>query len=317
MDTISALIRNVIIQEKSQLEKLEGTINENLVNIIFSLFNTKGKIIGSGIGKTGLIVQKFVSTLLSIKINAIFLHPVDALHGDLGIVSKEDTFIFFSNSGENPEIRVLLPYIRKIGCKILGIVGAEGELTKYSDLNFVYGKVDEAGPLGLVPTSSTIVQLAICDAIAMSLLKLKNLTIDDFVKLHPGGSIGKNYSRVYEIMRKGEQVVAVFFTTKIGEALRKMTKVRAGAVCIIDEKNELLGIFTDGDFRRNSLIHPRILEIEIGTLMTKNPKTVGSDNYVYEALNIMKNYKIDELPVVSNDNKLVGLLDIQDIVRWY
>lgn len=317
MNDILRTVQDVIEREIEQLQKVRSIVNENIVTIINEINRAKGKIIVSGIGKTGLIAQKFVSTLLSIKVNAIFLHPVDALHGDLGIVKSEDVFIFLSNSGESPELRNLLPYIKKIGCKIFGIVGCEGELIKFSDVNFIYGKVDEARPIGIIPTSSTIVQLAICDAIALSVLKIKGMTIEDFVQVHPGGTIGRNYSKVYEIMRKGEELVEVEPMTKIGEALRKMTKVRAGAVCIVDETNKLIGIFTDGDFRRNSLINPHILEVTINTYMTKNPKTIHKDAYVYEAINIMKNYKIDELPVVSNDNKLVGLLDIQDIVKWY
>lgn len=310
-------IQAVIDKEISQLQKVQSTINENLVNIVQSISQVKGKVIASGIGKTGLIAQKFVSTLLSIKVNAIFLHPVDALHGDLGIVRNDDIFIFFSNSGESPELRNLLPYVKKIGCKIFGISGSEGDLTKFSDINFVYGKVEEAQPIGIIPTSSTIIQLAICDAIVLSVLKIKNLTIDDFVQVHPGGSIGKNYSKVSEIMRKGDDLVKVTSTTKIGEALRKMTKARSGAVCIVDGEKKLIGIFTDGDFRRNSLTNPNILEISINTFMTKAPKSINENAYVYEGLNIMRNYKIDELPVVSHDNKLVGLLDIQDIVKWY
>ncbi len=317
MHDILNIVESVIDKELSQLQKVKSTFNENLVRIIQSIYEVKGKVIASGIGKTGLVAQKFVSTLLSIKVNAIFLHPVDALHGDLGIVKSEDIFIFFSNSGENPELRILLPYIKKIGCKIFGIVGAEGELTKFSDINFVYGKVEEAQPIGIIPTSSTIVQLAICDAIVLSILKIKNLTIDDFVQVHPGGSIGRNYSKVSEIMRKGEDLVEVKASTKIGEALWKMTKVRSGAACIVNDERKLIGIFTDGDFRRNSLTHSNILEITISTFMTKNPKSINENAYVYEGLNIMKTYKIDELPVVLDDNKLVGLLDIQDIIKWY
>lgn len=317
MHEILNTIREVIEKEIKELEKLKFSIDENLVSIINAISQVSGKVIVSGIGKTGLIAQKFVSTLLSIKVNAIFLHPVDALHGDLGIVRKEDIFIFFSNSGESPELRNLLPYIRKIGCKIFGIVGCNGELMKFSDLSFIYGKVEEAPPLGIIPTSSTIIQLSICDAIVLSLLKMKNLTIDDFVEVHPGGSIGKNYSRISEIMRKGENLVEVSLNTKIGEAIRKMTKVRAGAACITNSNKKLVGIFTDGDFRRNSLINPNILEANIETYMTKNPKSIQEDAYIYEALDIMKSYKIDDLPVVSYDNKLVGILDIQDIVKWY
>jgi arabinose-5-phosphate isomerase len=309
--------QSIVKGEIKELQKLEKLLSERIgiINqIVECIYQTKGNIIASGIGKTAYIVQKFVSALLSIKVNAIFLHPVDALHGDLGILKKEDSFIFFSNSGRSPELKTLLPYVKKVGCNIIGVVGKEGDLSEFAQICFVYGNVDEALKECPIPSSSAIVQMAICDVLIGGVLKKKGITLSDFIEVHPGGYIGKNFAKISQVMRSGENLVVVEEGTKIGEVLRKMTKVRAGAACIVDKNNTLIGIFTDGDFRRHSMKYNNILELEVDKLMTLNPKVIKENAYVYEAVNIMREYKIDDLPVVSDDNKLVGLVDIQDVV---
>ena len=309
--------RQVLEIEAEAVKSLKPRINKEFTKAIEIILKSKGRVVVSGMGKTGIIAQKFSATLASTGTPSLFLHSAEAVHGDLGKVTSDDVVIVLSNSGQTEEIKQLLPILKKIGSKIIALTGNKKSiLAKYSDAVLDVSVKKEACPLGLAPTASTTAALAMADALAVCLLELKGFKEKDFAFYHPGGLLGKKLLlKVEDIMRKGTANPIVNEGKKISEVLFKITRSRAGSASIVNSKGILSGIFTDGDLRRHLGVDPNLSKRLVKEVMTKNPKTVPPDMLAAEAMRILKDKKIDEVPVVDKYGRPVGLLDVQDLLR--
>jgi arabinose-5-phosphate isomerase len=269
-------------------------------------------------GKSGIIARKISSTLASTGTPSFFMHPAEASHGDLGVISPDDAVIVLSNSGNTKEIVSILPAIKLIGAKIIGFSGNKNsQLSMLSDYFFDVSVAQEACPYNLAPTASTTVQLAIGDALAVSLLKERNFLEEDFAKLHPGGSIGKKFLKVADIMHKGEEIPLVKDSALLKDAIIEMNFKRLGLTGVIDENMRLCGIVVDGDLRRALTDSANIIDKPVRDVMTKNPKIILKDALAASALQKMEELKITSLFAVEseNDNRPAGVIHIHDIVK--
>jgi arabinose-5-phosphate isomerase len=309
--------KEVLMIEADSILKLTKNIDsafEELVNVICA---STGRVIISGIGKSGLIGKKIVATLISTGTNSMFLHPVEALHGDLGMVSKEDVFIAISNSGEVTELIQLLPVIKNIGCKMTAFTGnPNSSLANFCDIVINTGVEKEACPFNMAPTSSTTAQLAMGDALAVVLITMKKFKKSDFMKSHPGGALGQRLaSKVGEFMFEATKAPYILQGSSIVAAIKEMDRFRLGAVIVLDQADKLIGIITDGDIRHH--IANQSFEIDkliVDDIMTIDPQTLTINSYLYDALNIMEKYQITVLPIVDTNNKIDGLLHLHDIL---
>ncbi|MBW1892503.1 MAG: KpsF/GutQ family sugar-phosphate isomerase [Deltaproteobacteria bacterium] len=277
---------------------------------------SKGRLIVGGIGKSGIIGQKIVATLNSTGTRSTFLHPVEAMHGDLGMVGKNDIFIALSSSGETEELNALLPNIKRIGCKIIAFTGNfDSTLAQHSDI-VINVRIDkEACPLGLAPTTSTTALLAMGDALAVTLINKKEFKPSDFKRFHPGGALGKRLTlKIYDIMLTGKMIPSVHDGTLMKDALTKIDEYNLGVTLVVSKKNILSGIITDGDIRRFVLKEESILGHAVEDIMTKNPLNIHHDNPVYDALNIMAKHQITVLPVTDASGNVKGILHLHDIL---
>jgi arabinose-5-phosphate isomerase len=278
---------------------------------------SSGRVIVSGIGKAGFIGMKISATLASTGTPSFFLHPAEAAHGDLGRYAKDDIALILSNSGETPEVLRILPSIKRVGCPIIAITGStKSTLAKHSDATLLIGKVDEVGPLGLAPTTSTTVMLALGDALAMTVLNQRGFSKEEFAQYHPGGSLGRKLMTVAEAMRQGSELAVANQDLLCKEVIHIITttKGRPGAAAIIDEQGKLAGVFTDGDLRRCLALNSNFLNEPVSKYMGRTPKTCKPTQLVEEALHIMSQYRIDQLLVVDTNGMPIGILDIQDVV---
>lgn len=309
--------REVLDIEASAIRELKSRVNDNFKHAVNLVHKTKGRAIVSGMGKTGIIAQKFSATLASTGTPSLFLHTAEAIHGDLGKVTSDDVVIILSNSGSTEEMKQFLPLLKKIGCKVVALTGnIKSILAKYSDIVLDVSVKKEACPLGLAPTASTTATLAMADALAICLLELKGFQEKDFAFFHPGGALGRRLLlKVEEIMRSGRANPIVKEDEKVSKALLKITQARAGSATVVDAKGRLKGIFTDGDLRRHLEGDKNLPLRKIKDVMTKNPTVVCRDMLVAEAIRILREKKIDELPVVDRHRRPVGLLDVQDLLR--
>ena len=276
---------------------------------------SRGRVVATGMGKAGLIAQKITATLASTGTPAVFLHPAEARHGDLGMVSPRDLLLAFSNSGESEEIAQLLPALKKRGVKIIAITGKpHSTLGRAADLVMELGKIKEPCPLRLAPSASTTAMLALGDALALCVLKARGFTERDYAELHPGGALGRSLMQVHELMRTGARLPLVHAETPVTKALSSMTKARGGTAIVVDRRGRLQGVFTDGDFRRHVERGPQVLADPIGKHMTSPCLSIQSEALVSEAQTLMAARRINALPVVDRRGNAVGLLDIQDVV---
>ncbi|MBQ6268638.1 MAG: KpsF/GutQ family sugar-phosphate isomerase [Bacteroidetes bacterium] len=317
-DNILKIANQVFIDEISALERTQSLINHNFESAVDILANSN-KIIVSGVGKSGIIAQKIAATLSSIGISAVFLHPVEALHGDIGMVQKGDVALLISKSGNTEELIRTLPYLKMRSAHIISIVGnLNSHLATNSDIVLDGSVMKEACPFNLAPTTSTTAALVIGDALAVSLMYKKNVTLEDFSRLHPLGQIGKSVRlMVRDVMHKLQDIAIVAKNTPFKDVLIEMTKKPFGCCCCIDEESKLLGIITDGDVRRILQKYDDIRGLIMDDVMTKNPIIIGEQAYLVEALALMENRgskQISVLPVVC-DNKLIGLIRIHDIIN--
>ncbi|MBF0228068.1 MAG: KpsF/GutQ family sugar-phosphate isomerase [Desulfamplus sp.] len=311
---------SVLKQEAESILHLTEKIGSDFEKMVEVICNSKGRVVISGIGKSGLIGRKIVATLCSTGTNAIFLHPVEAMHGDLGMVSKNDTFIAISNSGETGELNILLPSIKSLGCPMIAFTGnLKSTMARECDIVIDTGVEKEACPLGLAPTCSTTAQLAMGDALAVVLINKKQFKVSDFKKSHPGGSLGQRLScMVGEIMFSNlseNNIPSVLSGTPMIKAINVMDKFKIGAVFILDTKNSLLGIITDGDIRHSiSKMAIDFNKMVVEELMTRKPHVISPELPLYDALNIMEQHQITILPVTDENNSLVGILHLHDIL---
>ncbi len=316
MNTIIEQAIEVLKIEAEGILKLTQSVNDQFAEMVQLIFHSTGRLIVSGIGKSGIIGRKIVATLNSTGTRSLFLHPVEAMHGDLGIVSRGDIFLALSNSGKTDELNVLLPSIRNIGCKVIAFTGdPESTLAEYSDIVIDVSVDIEACPLGLAPTASTTALLAMGDALAVVLINMKNFKPDDFKRIHPGGVLGLRLtSRVRDIMYADDLVPIVRQGVSMDAALEEMNRCGFGATFVVHESQTLAGIITDGDIRRLVALKKPIYQLTVDEVMTPDPRTVGTNSLTYDALNTMEQHQITVLPITDPDGKILGILHLHDIL---
>jgi arabinose-5-phosphate isomerase len=313
-----------IIQKAIEVLKIEadGIINlvdridNNFYEMIEQICSSSGRLIIAGIGKSGIVGRKIVATLNSTGTRSLFLHPVEAMHGDLGQVSRDDIFIALSNSGETDEICILLPSIRRIGCKIIAFTGSRNStLATQSDIVIDVGVEREACPLGLAPTASTTAMLAMGDALAVVLLDKKHFKSSDFRMIHPGGTLGQHLAgQVKDLMLTGPSLPLVSEGISTQEAVKTIDRGKLGTTLVTSSQNKLSGIITDGDIRRLVASGRAFLKLTVDEIMTKNPQSITEDSPTYDALNIMEQHQITVLPVVNSREEVIGILHLHDIL---
>jgi arabinose-5-phosphate isomerase len=311
--------REVLRLEAEALAALAGRLGDAFPEACARVQACQGRVVVSGMGKAGLVGQKISATLASTGTPSLFLHPAEALHGDLGRMRPEDLLLALSKSGSTREVVQMVPAVKAIGASVVAIcASAESPLGRASDLVLELGEAPEACPLGLAPTVSTTAMLALGDALAMAVLENRDFTREEFARFHPAGSLGKSLMKVAEIMRRGDELPLVSSGASLRETLTVMTTTRGrpGAALVVDEAGVLLGIFTDGDLRR--LAHQGDLPVDrpIDTLMAADPRCIDDDMLVGEALHLFRTTHVDQMPVVAADDRtVVGLVDVQDLLE--
>jgi arabinose-5-phosphate isomerase len=311
-------VKQILTIEKKSIEE---NINRRVLQAVEKAAEIiskrkKGRVAVMGIGKSGLVARKIASTLSSTGTPSFFTHPGEALHGDIGMLTKEDTILVLSLSGELEELSGLFPSIKKMKIPLISITGRENShLAKISDYVIPIKITQQACPFNLAPTSSTTVMMVIGDAIAILLMQKKNLTKDKLALLHPGGVLGKKLTmQVKDIMRKGRNNPKISKNAFVKDALLEMTRTRLGAVSIVDKNGKLIGFFTDGDLRREIQKNPSILSNRISRVMTKKPFSITEDTPAWKAAQIISRRNFDNIPVVSNCGKVVGIIDERDLL---
>lgn len=313
---ILEMAREVLRIEADGILHLLEQVSEDFVTAVQWILAARGRVIVTGIGKSGIVGRKVVATLSSTGTPALFIHPVEAMHGDLGMVRSEDIVLALSNSGETDELNVILPALKNIGTRIIAFTGnLTSTLAHYSDLAIYTGVPREACPLGLAPTASTTAQLAMGDALAVALIKLRDFKVQDFQRYHPGGHLGERLQvPLYEVMRQGPDIPTVVREAPVPDALVEMSRKELGATLIVGPQQELLGIFTDGDLRRALNRFPDLAQRCIHEVMTPRPRSIQADHSVAEALEMMEQYLITVLPVVDAAGHLEGILHLHDLL---
>tara|TARA_B100001769_G_scaffold267617_1_gene255165 strand:+ start:82 stop:1056 length:975 start_codon:yes stop_codon:yes gene_type:complete len=308
------LAQRVLNIESEEILQASKNISNNFTNAVNEILNCSGRIVVSGMGKSGHIARKIASTFASTGTPAFFMHPGEASHGDLGMITENDIVIFFSNSGQSDELISIFPTIKRIGAKIIGISGnANSELANESDIHISTAVSKEACPLGLAPTASTTVSLALGDALAICVLDLREFTAEDFAKSHPGGNLGKNMLvKVKDIMRTGENIPSISIKSSLKDAIEEISKKKVGFTGIVSSENKLMGILTDGDLRR-ALLNNKNINSSIEECMTKNPITLQGSEMAIEAVNIMDKSKINCFLITDNNKKVIGMLNLNDL----
>jgi arabinose-5-phosphate isomerase len=311
---IPSALRTINLQVQS-LQGLQAFIGDNFENAVLKLAQCKGRLIVSGIGKSAIVAQKIVSTFNSTGTPSIFMHAADAIHGDLGMIRPEDMVMIISKSGDSPEIKVLVPLIKNFGNILVGMIGnSQSFLAKHCDILINATVLQEACPHNLAPTTSTTAQMVMGDVLAICLMELKSFNSEDFAKYHPGGTLGKKlYLRVGSLAAQNGQP-KVLPSANIKTVIVEITQQRLGATAVVNEKDELLGIITDGDLRRmieKELNFDKLLAKEI---MSPNPKSIAAEVLAVNALEIMKQNNISQLLVTEN-NKYAGIIHLHDLIR--
>ena len=316
-----------VLKEAKKVLKIEADTVSRLINhvdgqfllAVDTILATKGKVVITGIGKSGLVGQKIASTMTSTGTPAYYLHPSEGAHGDLGILDKDDVLIALSNSGESEEVLKIIPFVKRLGIKLIAIVGNKtSTLAQGADIIIHVPVEKEACPFGLAPTASTTAELAIGDALAVVLLLKMGFTKDDFAMFHPGGALGKKLlTKVENLMHTDGEIPSVYTNTKMKDVLIEITSKRMGLTGVYDAKDRLAGVVTDGDLRRALAKYPDLLEKTASEIMTQNPKRIEKNALAVKALNIMETYSITSLFVTSNGkkDKPIGIIHLHDILK--
>lgn len=309
--------KDVIAIETKAIAGLEGSIDGQFVEAVRIIFNCNGRVILTGMGKSGLIARKIVATMNSTGTPAIYLHPSDAMHGDLGMVRKNDVVIFISKSGNTEEVANLIPLLKRLGIKMIAMCGIEDSLiVRECDVFLNINVQEEACPHDLAPTSSTTATLVMGDALSVALLEMRGFTPEDFAFLHPGGSLGKRLSlELKEIMIKDEKIPIVKEDTPLKDAILEITTKRLGSTTVVNNNGILTGIITDGDLRRLLEKTLDLVDIKAKDVMTRNPKTLKDNCLGSRALQIMENYKITSIIVTDDENKPIGIVHMHDLIN--
>ena len=311
--------KKVLKIEADTVKRLISHIDRQFLLAVDTILSTKGKVVITGIGKSGLVGQKIASTMTSTGTPAYYLHPSEGAHGDLGILDKNDVLIALSNSGESEEVLKIIPFVKRLGIKLIAIVGSKtSTLAQGADIVIHVPVEKEACPFGLAPTASTTAELAIGDALAVVLLLKMGFTKDDFAMFHPGGALGRKLlTKVENLMHTGSEIPFVYTNTKMKDVLIEITSKRMGLTGVYDAKDRLAGVVTDGDLRRALAKYPDLLGKEASEIMTQNPKRIEKNALAVKALNIMETYAITSLFVTSNGekDKPIGIIHLHDLLK--
>lgn len=312
---IKNIARQVLINEANAVLQLADFIDDQFEACVEEILKSTGRLVITGIGKSANIGNKIVSTLNSTGTPSLFMHAADAIHGDLGMIQPSDIVVCISKSGNTPEIKVLVPLLKRKGAKLVGLVGnIESYLAQQADFVLNASVDKEADPNNLAPTSSTTAALALGDALAVSLLEMRDFGSNDFAQLHPGGALGKQlYLKVSDLC-KDQEVPRVFLNTTLPDVILEISSKRLGATAVTDDKNNVLGIITDGDLRRMLSKKHDLSGILASDLFTSSPKSITPEAYAVEALELMRENNITQL-VVINDNKLIGFVHLHDLLK--
>ncbi|CAI8691512.1 KpsF/GutQ family sugar-phosphate isomerase [Burkholderia sp. MS455] len=314
-DRALALARDVLDIEADAVRALRDQLDGGFVQAVALLLGCRGRVVVSGIGKSGHIARKIAATLASTGTPAFFVHPAEASHGDLGMVTSDDVFIGISYSGESEELVAILPLVKRIGAKLIAITGrAESSLGTLADVNLNAAVSKEACPLNLAPTASTTAALALGDALAVAVLDARGFGSEDFARSHPGGALGRRLlTYVRDVMRSGDDVPSVGLDATLSDALFQITAKRLGMTAVVDADGKVAGIFTDGDLRRVLARDGDFRTLPITDVMTRNPRTIGPDHLAVEAVELMERHRINQMLVVDADGALIGALNMHDL----
>ncbi len=309
--------KEIIRIEAEAIAALESHINGNFAASVDLIFNAKGRVVLTGMGKSGIIARKIAATMNSTGTPSAFMHPSDAVHGDLGMVTPDDVVICISKSGDTAELRQLLPRFQQLGVKVIAMVGnLNSPLSKQSDFVLDTSVKEEACPYDLAPTSSTTAALAMGDALAITLLQKRNFTKEDFALFHPGGNLGKQLLlKVDAMMITGSDIPLVNENVSVSDAIAEISSKRLGATCVVNDAGILCGMLTDGDLRRLLQRRIDISNLTVSRVMTQNPKTISQNMLAAQALEVMESYKITQLIVVDTDHRPVGILHLHSLVE--
>lgn len=297
--------------------RLSDKPDDSFVRAVALLLQCTGRVVVSGIGKSGHIARKIAATLASTGTPALFVHAAEALHGDLGMITENDALIAISNSGEAAEFLAIIPIVKRMGAKLIAITGNDASsLAKLADVHLNAGVDKEACPLNLAPTASTTVTLALGDALAVALLDARGFREEDFARSHPGGALGRRLlTHVRDVMRRGDAIPAVTADTPLPAALLEVTRKGMAMTAVVDQAFHAIGIFTDGDLRRLIETVQDFSKLKIADVMHANPRTVGPDQLAVDAVDVMEQFRINQMLVTDAEGKLVGALHIHDLTR--
>jgi len=315
--TALELARRVLAIEADAVRALIDRLDERFLDAVSLILGRGGRVVVSGIGKSGHIARKVASTLASTGTPAYFVHPAEASHGDLGMIQADDIFIGISHSGESEELLRIIPLVKRQGAKLIAITGNhDSTLAREADIHLDAGVAQEACPLNLAPTASTTAALALGDALAVALLDARGFSADDFARSHPGGTLGRRLlTHVADVMRRGTDLPSVPESATLREAVHEMSRGRLGMTAVVDAAGRIAGIFTDGDLRR---VLDKVADFSsagIAELMTPGPRTIRPEALAVEAVQLMERHNINQLVVVDDDDKLVGALNMHDLFR--
>jgi arabinose-5-phosphate isomerase len=311
-----SLARKVLQTEAAAVLALTERLDERFARAVAMVRDCKGRVILTGMGKSGIVCRKIAATFSSTGTSALFLHPAEALHGDLGVIRGDDVVIALSYSGENEELVRILEAIKRLGSGLIALTGdARSTLAQAADVVLDCRVSEEACPMNLVPTASTTAMLALGDALAMTVLVERGFQPEDFASLHPGGKLGKRLKRVEQLMHHGDQVPLVTTATKMPDVIYEMSRKGLGMTCVADGDHRLLGIITDGDVRRKMMAFDNVLARTAGDVMTPDPIAIGRNTLAAEALNILELRKITALVVVDSDRRVEGVIHLHDLWR--
>ena len=316
-DKILSLAKSVLQTEGEAVLALASRLDGNFVAAVNLVLGCKGRVVVSGIGKSGHIAHKIAATLASTGTPAFFVHPAEAIHGDLGMIASDDVVIALSNSGESSELLTILPLLKRRGARLIAITGKVGStLAREADVFLDAGVAREAGPMGLAPTASTTAALALGDALALALLDARGFSAADFARSHPGGALGRKLLvRVSEVMHQGDALPRVPLGASLRDALLEMTRKGLGMTTIVDADGKLAGVYTDGDVRRTLEKGVDMRSAMVAQVMTRNPHTIGDDKLAAEAVQYMDKYRINGLLVLDAQGRVAGALNIHDLFR--
>jgi arabinose-5-phosphate isomerase len=318
MENIIDIAKRVLKIEADAVAALAEKLDSTFENAIDIIFKSKGRVVVTGMGKSGLVGKKIAATLASTGTPAFFMHPAEASHGDLGMVTSDDVIIAISNSGETAELSGLIPFLKRFNVGLIAMTGnLNSTLAKSADVHLDVSVKEEACPLGVVPTASTTAVLAMGDAIAVALLVKRGLKQEDFAFFHPGGNLGKKlFIKVKDLMHTGDALPFVSPESVLTKAVMEISSKRLGVAIVSDKSRKILGVLTDGDIRRGIEKWGKdFFDMKAGEVMTKNPKTISEDELAVKALSIMETHSITSLAVPDSDGKAIGVIHLHDILK--